>query len=63
MDVCVQADPPDYNVGPGHTAKCYLYSDKATEKDRQAAEKAGLAASTRSVPKAVGYWPLGISKR
>ena len=48
MDVCVQADPPDYNVGPGHTAKCYLYSDKATEKDRQAAEKAGLAASTRS---------------
>ena len=48
MDVCVQADPPDFNVGPGHTAKCYLYSDKATEKDRQAAEKAGLAASTRS---------------
>jgi oligopeptide/dipeptide ABC transporter ATP-binding protein len=48
MDVCVQADPPDYNVGPGHTAKCYLYSDKATEKDRQAAERAGLAASTRS---------------
>ena len=48
MDVCVQADPPDFNVGSGHTAKCYLYSDKATEKDRQAAEKAGLAASTRS---------------
>jgi oligopeptide transport system ATP-binding protein len=48
MDVCVQADPPDYKVGAGHTAKCYLYSDKATEKDRQAAEKAGLAASTRS---------------
>jgi oligopeptide/dipeptide ABC transporter ATP-binding protein len=48
MDVCVQADPPDYNVGTNHTAKCYLYSDKATEKDRQAAEKAGLAASTRS---------------
>ncbi|HEV2281915.1 MAG TPA: ABC transporter ATP-binding protein [bacterium] len=48
MDVCVQADPPDYNVGPGHTAKCYLYSDKATDKDRQAAEKAGLAASTRT---------------
>ncbi|HLW47155.1 MAG TPA: ABC transporter ATP-binding protein [bacterium] len=48
MDVCVQVDPPDYNVGPGHTARCYLYSDKATEKDRAAAEKAGLAASTRS---------------
>ncbi|HEV2359411.1 MAG TPA: ABC transporter ATP-binding protein [bacterium] len=48
MDVCVQADPPDFPVGPGHTAKCYLYSDKATEKDRQAADKAGLAASTRS---------------
>jgi oligopeptide/dipeptide ABC transporter ATP-binding protein len=48
MDVCVQTDPPDFNVGSGHTAKCYLYSDKATEKDRQAAEKAGLAASTRS---------------
>ncbi|HKX17459.1 MAG TPA: ABC transporter ATP-binding protein [bacterium] len=47
MDVCVQADPPDYTVGTGHTAKCYLYSDKATDKDRQAAEKAGLAASTR----------------
>jgi oligopeptide transport system ATP-binding protein len=49
MEICVQADPPDYPVGPGHTAKCYLYSDKATEKEKKAAEAAGLAASTRSM--------------
>ncbi len=48
MEVCVQADPPDYPVGPGHEAKCYLYSEKATEKEKKAAEAAGLAASTRS---------------
>jgi oligopeptide transport system ATP-binding protein len=48
MEVCVQADPPDYNVGTDHTAKCYLYSDKATEKEKKAAEAAGLAASTRT---------------
>ena len=48
MEVCTQADPPDYPVGPDHTAKCYLYSEKATEKEKKAAEAAGLAASTRS---------------
>jgi oligopeptide/dipeptide ABC transporter ATP-binding protein len=48
MEICVQADPPDYPVGPEHTAKCYLYSDKATEKEKKAAEAAGLAASTLS---------------
>ncbi len=48
MEVCVQADPPDFPVGPAHTAKCYLYSDKATEKEKQAAAAAGLAASARS---------------
>jgi oligopeptide/dipeptide ABC transporter ATP-binding protein len=48
MEVCVQTDPPDFTVGQGHTAKCYLYSDKATEKEKQAAEAAGLAASSRS---------------
>jgi oligopeptide/dipeptide ABC transporter ATP-binding protein len=48
MEVCVQADPPDYPVGRAHTAKCYLYSDKATEKEKKAAEAAGLAASTRT---------------
>ncbi len=48
MDVCVGEDPVDFPVGPDHTAKCYLYSDKATEKEKQAAEAAGLAASTRT---------------
>jgi oligopeptide/dipeptide ABC transporter ATP-binding protein len=48
MEVCVQEDPPDFPVGPDHTAKCYLYSEKATEKEKQAAASAGLAASTRS---------------
>ncbi len=48
MEVCVQTDPPDFPIVPGHTAKCYLYSDKATEKEKKAAEAAGLAASTRS---------------
>jgi len=48
MEICIQADPPDFTVGAGHTAKCYLYSDKATEKEKKAAEAAGLAASSRS---------------
>ncbi len=48
MEVCVKEDPPDFPVGPDHAAKCYLYSDKATEKERQAAAAAGLAASSRS---------------
>jgi len=48
MEICVQADPPSFPVGPDHTASCYLYSDKATEKEKQAAEAAGLAASSRS---------------
>jgi oligopeptide/dipeptide ABC transporter ATP-binding protein len=48
MEICVQVDPPAYPVGPDHTANCYLYSEKATEKEKQAAEAAGLAASSRS---------------
>jgi oligopeptide transport system ATP-binding protein len=48
MEICVQADPPDFPVGPTHTAKCYLYSDKATEKEKKAAAAAGLAASSLS---------------
>ena len=48
MEICVQADPPSFPVGSDHTANCYLYSDKATEKEKQAAEAAGLAASSRS---------------
>lgn len=48
MEVCVTEDPADFVVGPQHTAKCYLYSDKATEKEKHAAEAAGLAASARS---------------
>jgi len=48
MEVCVQVDPPDLTVSPGHTAKCWLYSDKATEKEKEAAAAAGLAASLSS---------------
>jgi oligopeptide/dipeptide ABC transporter ATP-binding protein len=48
MDVCVEEDPPDFPVGPDHSAKCYLYSDRATEKEKQAAAAAGLAASSRT---------------
>jgi len=48
MEVCVQEDPPDFPVGQNHTARCYLYSEKATEKEKQAAAAAGLAASTRT---------------
>jgi oligopeptide/dipeptide ABC transporter ATP-binding protein len=47
MEVCTQADPPDFPIAAGHAARCYLYSDKATDKERKAAEAAGLAASTR----------------
>jgi oligopeptide/dipeptide ABC transporter ATP-binding protein len=50
MEICVQEDPPDYVVGPDHTAKCYLHSEYATDEDRRAAAAAGLAASTRSGP-------------
>ncbi len=47
MEVCVKMDPPDYEVGPHHTARCFLHSDHATEEDKRAAASAGLAASTR----------------
>jgi oligopeptide transport system ATP-binding protein len=46
MEICVQEDPPEYLVGPEHTARCYLYSEHATEEDRRAALEAGLAAAT-----------------
>jgi oligopeptide/dipeptide ABC transporter ATP-binding protein len=32
FDVCASAPPPDYHVGEGHTAKCFLY-DTATRPD------------------------------
>ncbi len=49
MEVCVQADPTDYEVGVDHTAKCFLYSDKVTPEEKRAAEAAGLTASTRAL--------------
>ncbi len=49
MEVCTTADPPEYPVGPDHTARCYLYSEYARPEDRRAAEQAGLLASTRSL--------------
>jgi len=49
MEICTQADPPEYPVGPNHTARCYLYSEHATEEDKRAAEQAGLLASTRGI--------------
>jgi len=51
MEICVKEDPPDYAVGAEHTARCYLHSDYATAADKQAADAAGLAASTRSGPR------------
>ena len=48
MEICVQEDPPDYVVGPDHTAKCYLHSEYADEEHLKRAAAAGLAASTRS---------------
>ncbi len=51
MEICTKADPPDYPVGPDHTAKCYLHSEHATDADKKAADAAGLAASTRSGPR------------
>jgi len=47
MEICVKADPPDYEVGPNHAARCFLHSEHATDEDRRAATTAGLAASTR----------------
>jgi oligopeptide/dipeptide ABC transporter ATP-binding protein len=47
MEICVKADPPDYVVGEDHYAKCYLYSEFATEEDKRAAAAAGLEASFR----------------
>jgi oligopeptide/dipeptide ABC transporter ATP-binding protein len=35
FDVCVSAPPPDYRVGEGHTARCFLH-DNATRPDPQA---------------------------
>ncbi len=47
MEICVKADPPEYQVGQNHTARCFLHSEHATEEDRRTAAAAGLAASTR----------------
>ncbi|MDQ7851024.1 MAG: ABC transporter ATP-binding protein, partial [Armatimonadota bacterium] len=47
-EICTQEDPPEYPVGPNHTARCYLHSEYASEEKRKTAAEAGLAASTRS---------------
>jgi oligopeptide/dipeptide ABC transporter ATP-binding protein len=48
MEVCVQEDPPDVQLQPGHYAKCYLYTEHATPEEKKAAAEAGLLASTRT---------------
>ena len=48
MEICVQQDPPDYDIQAGHSAKCFLYSPHATEEEKRHAATAGLAVSTRS---------------
>jgi oligopeptide/dipeptide ABC transporter ATP-binding protein len=48
MEICVQQDPPDYDIEAGHTAKCYLYSQHASEEVKREAAAQGLAVSTRS---------------
>jgi oligopeptide transport system ATP-binding protein len=48
MEICVQEDPPDYAVGPDHTAKCYLHSEHATPEEKRAGVAAGILASTRT---------------
>jgi oligopeptide/dipeptide ABC transporter ATP-binding protein len=45
MEICVKADPPEYPVGANHTARCFLHSEYATEKEKRAAAAAGLAAA------------------
>ena len=47
MEVCAQTDPPSVQIESGHFAKCFLYTDKATEKEKEAAAAAGLAAVAR----------------
>ena len=48
MEICVQADPPDYDVGPSHTAKCYLHGEHASPEEKRAGVAAGILASTRT---------------
>ena len=48
MEICVQADPPDYDVGPNHTAKCYLHGEHASPEEKRAGVAAGILASTRT---------------
>ncbi|MDR5682978.1 MAG: ABC transporter ATP-binding protein [Armatimonadota bacterium] len=49
MEVCVEEDPPEVPIADNHYAKCYLYTDKATEQDKRAAAEAGLLASGRTI--------------
>jgi oligopeptide/dipeptide ABC transporter ATP-binding protein len=49
MEVCIEEDPPDVPIGDNHYAKCYLYTDKATDQDKRAAVEAGLLASGRTI--------------
>lgn len=49
MEVCVQEDPPDVAITADHYAKCYLYTDSATEQEKRAAAEAGLLVSGRTL--------------
>jgi oligopeptide/dipeptide ABC transporter ATP-binding protein len=48
MEICVQTEPPDYDVGPNHTAKCYLHGEHASPEEKRAGVAAGILASTRT---------------
>jgi peptide/nickel transport system ATP-binding protein/oligopeptide transport system ATP-binding protein len=49
MEICPREDPPDVQVNEGHMARCWLYTDQATEEKKREAVKVGLAVSTREV--------------
>ncbi len=45
MEICTQEEVPEYWVGTGHVVRCYLYGEHVTEREREAAVRAGLLAS------------------
>ncbi len=47
MGICTQEEVPEYRVGAGQMVRCYLYSEHVTEREREAAVRAGLLAGLR----------------
>ncbi|MBM3450988.1 MAG: ABC transporter ATP-binding protein [Armatimonadetes bacterium] len=49
MDVCTSTELPRIEMDATHQVACFLYTDKATEQEKEAARQAGFLLSTRGM--------------